>query len=101
MECSCECVEDAGGGAGDLSSLETGVVLDAEPRDGRDLTAPQPRHATRAYRRQADLVGGEAGAASGEELTDLCSVVHAVEGMPMPPRLRGVRGALSVHPSTG
>ena len=63
------------------AALETGVVLDAEAGDGRDLAAPQSRHAAGADRREADLLRGDAGAASSEELADLCSVVHVVEGM--------------------
>ena len=79
-----ERVEDPGGGACNLPPLETGVVLDAEAGDSRDLATTQPRNAPGADRRESDLVWGEAGAASGEELADLCSVVHAVEGMPKP-----------------
>ena len=71
-------VKDPGGRAGDLPPLEPGVVLDAEPSECRDLAASQPGHAAAAGGREADLVGGDAGAASGEELAHLCplSVVH-------------------------
>ena len=64
-------VEDAGGGAGDLAALEAGVVLDAQPGQRGDLAAAQARHAAAAGGREAGLVRGDAGAASGEELAHL------------------------------
>src|SRR6476619_476635 len=96
-----ERVEDAGRGAGDLAALEAGVVLDAEPGDGRDRTAAQAGHASAAADGQPDLVGGDAGAAGHEELAHLLAVVHAFETRPRRGVGRAVRGALSVRASTG
>ena len=79
-----ERVEDAGRGAGDLAALEPGVVLDAETGDRRDLAAAQPRNASGPGGRQPDLFRGDAGAASGEELAHLASVVHDLERRPAP-----------------
>ena len=95
-----ERVEDAGRGAGDLAALELGVVLDAEPSDCGDLAAPESGDAARPRGREADLVGGETGAASGEELAHLGTVVHLSSLGRAGHQGRAMRGALSVHPST-
>src|SRR6478735_11752633 len=104
LECPGQGVEDSGGGAGDLTTLETGVVLDAQPGKGGDLASAQSGHSTTAGGREANLVRGDASPTSGEELTDLVAhvltVVHDVEPKPTPTRTRPSRDALSVHPST-
>ena len=79
--------EDAGRGAGDLAALEPGVVLDAEPGEGGDLAAPQSGHPAAAGGREADLVGGDAGAAGGEELA------HLLARLSTPSSLGRVRAA--------
>jgi hypothetical protein len=78
--------QDAGRCAGDLAPLEAGVVLDAEAREGRDLTAPKSRNSSAPSGRKPGLVRGDAGATGGEELTHLAAnvmaVVHAFERRP-------------------
>ena len=94
-------LQDAGRGAGDLPTLETGVVLHAQAGQRRDLAAAQSLHAAAAGGRQPDLLRGDAGAAGGEELAHVVSVVHDVETRPVQSRPVAMKGALSVHPSTG
>jgi hypothetical protein len=96
-----ERVENAGGRAGDLPALEPGVVLDTEPGDCRDLVAAQPGDASAATGGEADLLGGDAGAAGHQELAHLLAVVHPSETRPRRSVVRAVRGALSVRASTG
>ena len=76
-----EPVEDAVGDAADAAALETGVVLDADPGEQRDLLAAQPGHAAvGAVDGQAGLVGRDLGAAGGEELADVVLGGHAFHG---------------------
>ena len=59
------------------ATLEAGVVLDADPREKRDLLASRP--ATRALPAvdgQARASGRESGAASGQELADVVGDGH-------------------------
>ena len=70
----------AGGGAGEVAAFELGVVLDADPGERGDLAAAQPGHPAVARGGQAGLLRGDLGSARDEELADLGSVVHAIEG---------------------
>ncbi|MDX6261329.1 MAG: hypothetical protein QOH84_3017 [Kribbellaceae bacterium] len=89
LERSGEGFEHAGGGAGDLATLEPCVVLDAEPGDGRDLTAPQTGDTPGAGRGEPGLVRSDARAAGREELAYLLTVVHDSDTNPArtPPKL--------------
>ena len=71
-----ERVEDRGGHPGDRAALELGVVLDADPGQGGDLGAAQPRDPALADVGQAGVGGGDLRASGDEELADLGSVVH-------------------------
>jgi hypothetical protein len=71
-----ERVQDAVGGASEVSTLQAVVVVDAEAGQQRDFFSAQPRHATLPEDRQARVVGCDAGAAGGEEVTDLALGVH-------------------------
>ena len=73
---SSQCIQHALGDAVHVTALEPGVVLDAHAGQDGDLLAAQPGDAARAVRGQFDLVGGDPGAAGGEELADLLFRVH-------------------------
>ena len=73
-------VEDTGGDTGQGAAFELGVVLHAHPGQRGDLAAPQPGHPALPGGGQPGLLGGDLGAAGGEELADLGSVVHAIDG---------------------
>src|SRR5207302_7421898 len=64
-----ERVEDGLGGAAEVASLEPVVVLDAEPGEGRDLLAAQPRYAALTVRGDPDILGRDPCAPGGEEIT--------------------------------
>jgi len=67
-----EAVQDAVGDAADAAAFQPGVVLDADPGQQRDLLPAQPADPTvRAVHRQARLLGGDLGAARGEELPEV------------------------------
>src|SRR4051812_44903870 len=72
-------VQHALGGAAHVSALQAGVVRDAHAGQDGDLLAAQSRNAATAVRRQPDLLGGDPGAAGGEELPDLLLGVHEVQ----------------------
>ena len=73
-------VEDGGGDAGDRAAFELGVVLDADPGQGGDLAAAQPGHPAGADVGQPRLLRGDLGSPRDQELADLGTVVHAVDG---------------------
>ena len=96
-----ERLEDAAGRSCDLAALETGVVLHAHPGEQRDLAAAQSRHAAGPRGRETRHLGSDASPAGGEELLDLCTVVHAGRVDPNRRRATHARGALPVHVSSG
>ena len=73
-------VEHGGGDAGEGAAFELGVVLDADPGQGGDLAAAQPGHPAGADVGQPGLLRGDLGASRDEELADLGTVVHAIDG---------------------
>ena len=62
------------------AAFQLGVVLDADPGQGGDLAAAQPRDAALTDVGQAGLLRGDLGPPRGQELADLGSVVHAFDG---------------------
>jgi hypothetical protein len=96
LEGSSDRVEDGGGGAGEGTTFQFGVVLDAHAGECGDLAATQAGNATVAHIRQDGLQRGEFGSPRDEELTDLGTVVHTDDSTA---RLAGW-GALSIHLST-
>ena len=69
------------GGTTKVAAFELGVVLDAHPGKHGDLGPAQARDAALvAEGRDAGLFRRDAGAARGEEVTDLGSGVHAYHG---------------------
>jgi hypothetical protein len=87
-----------------VSSLEAGIVLHAEAREGRYLAAPQSGDPAATSGREPDLLRGEAAPASCEELAHLLAhviaVVHAFETKPLRDPRGAAKDVLSVHPST-
>lgn len=77
LQGSRDCFEDAGGHAGEVAAFEFGVVLDAHSGQAGDLPAAQAGDSSLAVFGQAGLGGGDLGAAGGQELAHLGSVVHA------------------------
>ncbi len=83
-------VQDLVRDAGRVPSLETRVVLDADPGEQRDLASTQPRDTTPATRREADGFRIDPRPARGEQLADphdtrtLRSDTHRREGPPVP-----------------
>src|SRR3954469_6086946 len=57
-----ECFQHAFGDAAEVSTLQAGVVRDADAGQDGDLFTAQPRDASRAVRRHAGLLGGDRGA---------------------------------------
>src|SRR4051795_1900925 len=90
-------VQHALGGAAHVSALQAGVVRDAHAGQDGDLPAAQSGNAATAVRRQPHLLGGDPGAAGGEELADLLLGVHGIQRRPGCARL----GTLPVPLSTG
>ena len=61
-----------------VAALEANVVLDAHPREQRDLFAAEAGNAaTTAEVRQPGLLRRESSPPSGEELTDVAATLHA------------------------
>jgi hypothetical protein len=79
-------VQDRVGYAGEVASLQPGVVLDADPRQHRDFRAAQAGHAAVAGGGHVDLVGTDLRPACGEKVADLVAVRHA-----HPARVGGTR----------
>jgi hypothetical protein len=79
-----DCFEDGRGDAGEIASLEFGVVLDAHVGQRSDLTAAQPGHTPSGSCRQSCLLGADLRSPRGEELADLLTVVHAFDGTTRP-----------------
>lgn len=69
-------VQDLVRDAGRVPSLETRVVLDADPGEQGDLVTSQPGDAATSARRQAGRFGGDACSARRQELADLGHGVH-------------------------
>src|SRR6202044_3901848 len=74
--------DDVVGHAGEVASLDTGVVLHADARQGGELGTPQAGHAPRAVGSDPRLVGREVAPARGQELPDLRLEVHEIESNP-------------------
>lgn len=72
--------EDGRGDAGEVAALQLGVVLHAHIRERGDLAAAQARYSSAASGGQAGLLGSDLGSPRGQELADLCLVVHAFDG---------------------
>jgi len=86
-QCIRERIEDGLGGAAEVASLEPVVVLDAEPGEGRDLLAAQPRYAALTVRGDPDLLGRDPCAPGGEEIADLGLDLHGGSVGRLPCRL--------------
>ena len=68
-------IQDAVGGAAEVPTLQAVVIVDAEPRERRDLLA-QPRDATRPEHREARVLRSDPRAPGREEVADLALGVH-------------------------
>src|SRR4051812_23907469 len=80
-------LDDVVGGAADAASLELRVVLDADPGQHRHLFASKAADATSsAVGTQTGLRRGDAGAAGGQELSDLVGLGHVLHGRALPDR---------------
>lgn len=86
--------EDGGGDAGEVAAFEFGVVLDADVGQGCDLAPAQPRHTAPRPGGQPGPFRGDLHSPRGEELADLCTVVHSSTVR----AARRERGVLAVHP---
>jgi hypothetical protein len=77
-------VQDTVGGAGDVSAFELGVLVGADASEVSDLFAPESGNPARAAfdNPEADVLGGDLGAARDEEVTNLTAAVHAPEATP-------------------
>jgi hypothetical protein len=71
-------VEDVVGDAADVALLQADVPVGADAGEHGDFFAAQPGYAPPAGVREPDLLGGELGAAGGEEVADLGAVVHGL-----------------------
>jgi hypothetical protein len=87
LECAGQRFEHAVGGAADVSAFESRVVGDAYAGQDGDLLTAQSRNTATAVRRQPHLLGGDPGAAGGEELADLLLCLHETQRRPDSPRL--------------
>jgi len=75
-----EGVEDAVGDAAEVAAFQTRVVVDADSGEHRGFFTAQPGHPPAgAVGREPGLLGGDAGAAGGEEVAGLGAVVHAFD----------------------
>src|SRR5699024_6712338 len=63
-------------GTADRSTFQLGVVLHTHTSQGGDLAAPQPRNTAVASLRQPHLARRDPSTPRGQELADLCPVVH-------------------------
>src|SRR5205823_5369791 len=70
--------------AADVTALEAGVVRDADAGQDGDLLAAQSGNAAAAVGDQPRLLGGDPGAAGGEEVADLLLGLHAPSVDPAP-----------------
>jgi hypothetical protein len=73
-------VEDAVGGAAEVSAFQAVVVVDAEPGERRDLLAAQPGHPTRPEDLEPDVSRSDPRAPGREEVADLAPRVHIAQG---------------------
>ena len=64
------------GDTADLAAFQAPVVIGADPRQRRDLLAPQARHPPPAEDGQAGLPGRDPRAPAGEKLGDVVGGVH-------------------------
>jgi hypothetical protein len=71
-------VEDVVGDAADVALLQVDVPVGADTGEHGDFFAAQPGYAPPAGVREPDPLGGELGAAGGEEVPDLGAVVHGL-----------------------
>ena len=100
-------VEDGRGDAGERAAFELGVVLDADPGQGRDLTAAQPGHPPGADTGQTRLLRGDLGSSRDQELADLGTVVHIIDvttgsaGVGMPCQYTSSTGTPPSAPGSG
>jgi hypothetical protein len=76
-------LQDAVGGVAERAALQPDVVVDAQPGQGGDLLAAQPRHPPLAPgHRQPDRLGADPRPAGGQKLRDLGPLVHVFQDMP-------------------
>ena len=76
-------LQDAVGGVGERAALQPDVVVDAEPGQGGDLLAAQPRHPPLAAgHRQPDRLWAYPRPAGGQKLRDLRPLIHVFQDMP-------------------
>ena len=80
--------DDVVGHAGEVASLEAGVVLHAHAGQAGELGTPQAGHAPRAVGSDSRFTRGDPAPARGQELPDLSLEVHEIESNPRS-RVRG------------
>jgi len=77
LQCVRDTVKDHLRGAREVTAFHPDVVVNADPCEQRDLFSAQALDpAVAAVGGQAGLPGGDPCPPGGEELADLCSVVH-------------------------
>src|SRR4051795_12527072 len=82
LERSRQRLKHAFGDAAQVSAFQAGVVRNADAGQDSDLFAAQARDASRTVGRHACLLGGNRGAAGGQELLDLLPGLHDDEPRP-------------------
>jgi len=90
-------IKDAVGDAGEVSSLQTGVVVGADAREHGHFFAPQAGNSSPPVGGHARLLGCDPGPSGGQELANLGPAVHTA-------RLRRpseCRGGLPLHGYAG
>ena len=91
-------VQDFFGGSGEVAALQADVVVDADA--GEQLLTAQAGHAPgAAVGGQAGLLGGDLGAAGGQELADVALGAHAPQVRSGSARLGGPVSTCDARPS--